>query len=356
VEYFEQALLDEGSGSSASSPLLDQPPAEYPNRPYPPTRRSKKAVGPQKLISEVVLVRRTMELHEAFRNREEAWEELEKAHIQLARNVADAVREHQQFRSSDSSIPPDPEKQAIDGMDVLTSAVAPFVDKAGPEGEDSIWVSLRNLSPKLLDAYQPLTKLNHLFKGQKVPAIDFYLQKYNLYSRLVEDLRATPDTTFSASPTAFVTFASAADARRALRTVPKHPSKNFACMLAPGPDVRDIVWDKLVMASFGGDLIRSIVVEGFCWLFIIFWLIPVASLLAFVSITNIAKVWPALSRYLENHTTTNALLTSFAPTLLLSILLFLVPTLLINFSNWGQHFWLLSRLHNAVLGRYWKVR
>lgn len=59
-----------------------------------------------------------------------------------------------------------------------------------------------------------------------------------------------------------------------------------------------------------------------------------------------------LERYLATHEDQKSLLSSLVPTVLLSILLFLVPTLLIQLSERAQHFVTVSKLHHTVLCRY----
>lgn len=82
--------------------------------------------------------------------------------------------------------------------------------------------------------------------------------------------------------------------------------------------------------------------------------IPVSALLGLVSVQNIARIVPGLLNYFANHEGVQSLLTTLVPTVLLSILLFLVPTMLIQLSNRGQRFFTVSSLHHAVLARYWK--
>lgn len=303
VEYFTDALHRLPDIASDTNPLLDGPEgsshpsprkkgiaqAALPGLPAPESPKRQRKGGNesgQPLVTRVVLIRRTFQLHETYRKREALLNELEKAHILLARNALKAVVEHFKRESSttaDDSSTRDlekaeksekPNKQDLPSIDPLVvEALKPFLTP--DDQQTSIWEVLRSLPPASLDRFQPLYRIRgRLFKGQKVPAIDYYLAKLNLTTAVLEDMRSSTDQIFASSPTAFVTFENAQDARRLLRDMPVHPSRQWACRIARAPDVRDIEFDKVVLTSFKGDVLRSFLVEGGIWLFIIFWCVP----------------------------------------------------------------------------------
>lgn len=203
---------------------------------YPPFDQVKSE-DVDESITHIELVRRTADVHDLYKKRQEAHHELEKAHVELAQNVLEAVQEHR-----DQQAVPDQEKADPRFLEMvkLSKAFASYLDPLH-RNEKSVWEVLRGLPPESLDPFQPTFRLTRLFKGQRVGASDYWLTKFNFLTAMLEERRAQPPSDFKPTPTAFVTFHSAAQARRLLQKVPHHPDRPWACRLEKAPDPRDLV-------------------------------------------------------------------------------------------------------------------
>lgn len=306
IQYFTEELNKKRpTDDRKDSPTYPPPQAVQPHEPQPPSPILGKDAD-EPLITRVVLIRRTFELHEIHRKREEVLHQLERAHIYLARRALRGARDHIEKKEKlekHGAVQPsaverlsrnlsvkrkfkeggvekvkqsfDEEKAVEQGMDLLVKTLAPFLPNYEDEPTDlTIWEALLSLPSETLDRFQPVYQLRHLFKGQSVPAIDYFLTKYNLLTALLDDLRSSPNETYSAGPTAFVTFERASVARRAVQELRWHPTRSWACKVRSAPDVRDIEWDKVVKMSFRGDVLRGLLVGAGVWLFILLWVIP----------------------------------------------------------------------------------
>jgi hypothetical protein len=118
----------------------------------------------------------------------------------------------------------------------------------------TIWDALLSLPRSSLDAYQPLINLEHVFRGQVVPSIDYYTAKLNLLTTLITEQRSKPTTSFEAVSTAFVTFADPTDARRACKYLAVHPNNPLACFVTFAPHYNDLDWIRVMKSSFNVDV------------------------------------------------------------------------------------------------------
>jgi len=308
VAYFNEELYKHLSDDRKDSISTYPPQAVQPHGPSPPSPVMDKN-NTKPLITRVVLIRRTFELHEVARKREEVLHQLERAHIYLARRALRAARariDRVEQLEKDGVVKPtaaeriqrnmsvkrrkqrrdenvglqrhhhgDEEKADDAGMDLLVTTLRPFLPNYENEPSDiTVWEALLSLPAETLDRFQPVYQLRHLFKGQSVPAVDYFLTKFNLLTALLDDLRSSPTDTYAPGPTAFVTFEKASVARRAAQELRWHPTRAWACKVRAAPDVRDIEWDKVVKMSFRGDVLRGFIVGAGVWLFILFWVIP----------------------------------------------------------------------------------
>lgn len=119
---------------------------------------------------------------------------------------------------------------------------------AAPSGR-TIWDALLSLPRHVLDAYQPLIRLENLFHGKTVPTIDYYTTKLTLLNAKITENRARATTDFPATSTAFVTFADPADARRACKYLAVHPANPLACLVTPAPMYQEIDWYRIMKSS-----------------------------------------------------------------------------------------------------------
>jgi len=119
----------------------------------------------------------------------------------------------------------------------------------------TIWETLLRLERATLDPYQPLINLSHFFRGQTVPAIDYYTAKLELLTSLITEQRAKSTSDFDPVSTAFVTFADPRDARRACKYLAVHPNNPLACLTTMAPGYNDIDWIRVMKSNFGVEVL-----------------------------------------------------------------------------------------------------
>ena len=374
VELRSEAALKQYFQERFSTATASEPPSEAATT-YPPTPTDSKlpprssesssvsetqtemgAEGP--LVAEIVLVRRQTELNELwFVKYAAVLHDLETAHVLLARNVMDWVRERVEreesartgvvkqspwewFKTKGQRVvgrreQHDVEKDARAGDAVLFETLRPFL--ALPSTEDplpeTIWdalARLRQADPAILDRFQPQQRLRH-FRSATVPAIDYHLTKHNLLFSLIEDQRARADEIEPAS-TAFVTFSRASDARRAradlgwtrLRRLRR--GKVFELRAKMAPENRDLHWQRIVLVSLSSDILRQTLLNGIIWALTIIWVIPISLLIGLLSLQSLQERLPSLARWLETHEVARSLFTGLLPTAIISLLNMYTPT------------------------------
>ncbi len=264
------------------------------------------------LIERVVLVRKMSDLASLLEKREEVLKNLETAHIKLARNALKAVSEAlgpksktERLRSAANSLTfgqlastfptgsldlerdagtDDGADEGEDRLHLLVRTLAPYVEDLRSTGHDShahsrwprwlhadktsfpctsstqkarakpektVWEALLSLPRSTLDAYQPLIHLSALFRGKTVPSIDYYTAKLNLLTALITEKRAQSTASYPAMPTAFLTFADPADARRACKYLAVHPNNPVnVCLVTMAPSYEDLDWTRLMKSTF----------------------------------------------------------------------------------------------------------
>lgn len=250
------------------------------------------------VIERVVLVRKMNELANLLTRREEYLRQLETAHIKLAKRTlshvktvlaqqqADAAkgvssttvvgqqpaaeegRGDSQYRdqllvetlkpfvkadrgrSRFPKLRTEPEylPTLTDSPRELSPAAAPSVHAS--EQDRTVWEALLSLPRSTLEAFQPLTRLSTLYRGQVVPTIDFYTAKLQLLSSVITEKRARPPGEYEAMSTAFVTFEDPADARKACKYLAVHPLNPLQCFVTMAPLYEDLDWDRLMKPTF----------------------------------------------------------------------------------------------------------
>ncbi|KAJ3921149.1 hypothetical protein F5877DRAFT_36559 [Lentinula edodes] len=223
-----------------------------------------------------------------------------------------------------------------------------------PRRQKTVWDVLLSLPRSSIDAYQPLVRLSHLFRGKTVPSIDYYTAKLNLLTALITENRAKPANRYDPVSTAFVTFAEPEDARRACKYLAVHPNNPLACIATMAPQYQDLDWQRIMKSSFKAEFVKDWVVDAGVWAFTIFWLFPVSLLVGLVSIQNISTFWPSLKRYLDNHPWEEEVIQSFVPTLLVALLALLIPLILLLIGKKAHTITTLSALHDRIMTRYYK--
>ena len=299
-EYFEQShhASDTSEGQKVSSDFVDGK-----------TQRLQKPH-----IERVVLARKMTELASLLDRREEALRRLETAHIKLAKKVLKQVKNAMKRSENDlliNGIPgllkgkgrdiqdiekgPD-EVLEEQRLDLLAKTLGPFVERFGlldrrsrlescrrwlypsfsvtsniepsssmekekqpespptPETLSTVWEALFSLPRDVLDHYQPLVHLSHLFRGKTVPAIDYYTTKVSYLTSLISEGRSRAPDDYDAVSTAFVTFANPDDARRACRYLAVHPTNPLACIVTMAPDYEDLDWVRIMKSTFQAEV------------------------------------------------------------------------------------------------------
>ena len=136
----------------------------------------------------------------------------------------------------------------------LAPAISPPTDVSVSETPHSqritIWEALLRLDRSLLDHFQPLVNLSHLFRDQTVPAIDYYTAKLGLLTSFITENRAKAVGDYDAVSTAFVTFADPLDARRACKYLAVHPDNPLTCLVTMAPGYHDIDWMRVMKSNY----------------------------------------------------------------------------------------------------------
>lgn len=168
---------------------------------------------------------------------------------------------------------PETEGAAIPTYPPRTGAPTP-TSTLDPRARVTIWEVLHTVPRHYLHAFQPLIRLNSLFRGATVPAIDYYTTKLGLLTALINESRSRPTTQYIPASTAFVTFADPLDAQKAVKILPSHPKNPLACLVTPAPEYGDLDWSRLMTKTFTGEFLKDWVVDLGVWVFTCFWIIP----------------------------------------------------------------------------------
>ena len=123
-------------------------------------------------------------------------------------------------------------------------------DHQETEKHKTIWDALLSLPRSVLDPHQPLIHLNSLFRGKTVPTIDYYTAKLRVLTSLITEARSLPLNGYDPVSTAFVTFDSPKDARRACKYLAVHPDNPLVCTVTMAPLYEDIDWTRIMKLPF----------------------------------------------------------------------------------------------------------
>ncbi|TFY68743.1 hypothetical protein EVJ58_g833 [Rhodofomes roseus] len=363
--------------------------------------QSPTTSGDVPAIERVALVRRMHELANLLTRREEYLRLLETAHIKLAKRALSAVKSSLEQQQADAAkiinsttnigtqsggegegrgdskyrdqllvetLKPfvKAERGRIlftkkpaqpDYLPTLTDSpreLSPVAPPSPTMHERTVWDALLSLPRSTLEAYQPLTRLSTLYRGQVVPTIDFYTAKLQLLSSVITEKRARAPGDYEAMSTAFVTFEDPADARRACKYLAVHPLNPLQCFVTMAPSYEDLDWNRLMKPTFQVEFMKDWLVNIGVWGFTVFWIFPVSIFVTLVSIQNISSFWPGLKNYLDKHPWEEELIQSFVPTLLVSLLALLIPLLLLLIAKKAHTIATLSALHDRIMTRYYK--
>ncbi|CCE65452.1 hypothetical protein TPHA_0L00950 [Tetrapisispora phaffii CBS 4417] len=155
--------------------------------------------------------------------------------------------------------------------------------------------------------------------GKKVDAIDYYWKQLKFIDQEIEDARKKH---YSATPTAFVTMDSVANAQMAAQAVLDPRVNYFITKLAPAP--HDIRWDNVCL-SRRERLTKGYAVTTFIGLSSLFLIIPVSYLATLLNLKTISKFWPSLGKLLKENKWAQNLVTGLLPTYLFTLLNVVIP-------------------------------
>ena len=251
------------------------------------------------VISRVVICRNMTELASLLERREAILQSLEAAHVTLAKNVLNAVKQeldrHDSFRVSEKrGFDPfkgrEDEAMSLDAVEDdnvkerVIRTLRPFVEefglRSGPVSESKvflpqsnsaltvrfidqrylsdrnrgIWEALHSLPRTALDGYQPLIQLSSFFRGHTVPEIDYLTAKLNLLTTLITENRARAIEHFAPVSTAFVTFSDPRDAMHACRYLASHPDNPINCVVRMAPNFEDLDWTRIMKSTFKAEV------------------------------------------------------------------------------------------------------
>ncbi|KAI8606369.1 hypothetical protein EDD21DRAFT_298251, partial [Dissophora ornata] len=234
-------------------------------------------------VESATVVQHCGRLSQKIDRRESALNMLEKAHIELA----------QQVGSSMSLSPP------------------PI----------TIWNALAALDRQTLDRFQPTRPENRFKGGERVPAIDHLVKKYNKLDRKVGELR-DGSLRYKSTSFGFVTFKHHLSAQLCAQAKIDSRPQGLSVRLAMEP--RDVLWSNLT-ASFRNRFSRSVVVNLSVWVLIIFWIFPTSSFLLLTSLGALSARYTFLAPILEASPLIQSLLQNVLPIVFVTIFLALAP-------------------------------
>ncbi|CCF59599.1 hypothetical protein KAFR_0H01900 [Kazachstania africana CBS 2517] len=155
--------------------------------------------------------------------------------------------------------------------------------------------------------------------GREVDTIDHLEQQLKFIDNEINQARKKH---YSATPSAFVTMDSVANAQMAAQAVLDPRVHYFITKLAPAP--HDIKWDHACL-SRKDRLIKTYSVTIFIGICSVFLIIPVSYLATLLNLKTISKFWPGLGNLLRNHRWAENAVTGLLPTYIFTLLNFGIP-------------------------------
>lgn len=150
--------------------------------------------------------------------------------------------------------------------------------------------------------------------GKEVDSIDYLTDQLKFIDKEIEHARKSH---YSATPTAFVTMDSVANAQMAAQAVLDPRVHYFITRLAPAP--HDIKWDHVCL-SRTDRLTKVYTVTIFIGISSVFLIIPVSYLATLLNLKTISKFWPSLGKTLKEHRWAENIVTGLLPTYLFTLL------------------------------------
>lgn len=164
--------------------------------------------------------------------------------------------------------------------------------------------------------------------GNEVDAIEHLEQQLKFIDQEIVEARKKH---YSATPTAFVTMDSVANAQMAAQAVLDHRVHYFITKLAPAP--HDIKWDNACL-SRRERLTKVYSVTIFIGISSLFLIIPVSYLATLLNLKTISKFWPSLGKLLKENKWAQNLVTGLLPTYLFTLLNIAIPYFYEYLTSW----------------------
>lgn len=155
--------------------------------------------------------------------------------------------------------------------------------------------------------------------GKEVDAIEYLEQQLKFIDAEIIEARKQH---YSATPTAFVTMDSVANAQMAAQAVLDPRVHYFITRLAPAP--HDIKWDHVCL-SRKDRLTKVYSTTVFIGLSSLFLVIPVSYLATLLNLKTLSKFWPSVGQLLKDHQWAANIVTGLLPTYLFTLLNFGIP-------------------------------
>lgn len=150
--------------------------------------------------------------------------------------------------------------------------------------------------------------------GTEVDSIDYLSEQLKFIDKEIFDARKSH---YSATPTAFVTMDSVANAQMAAQAVLDPRVHYFITRLAPAP--HDIKWDHVCL-SRSDRLTKIYTVTIFIGISSVFLVIPVSYLATLLNLKTISKFWPSLGNMLKENRWAENMVTGLLPTYLFTLM------------------------------------
>lgn len=155
--------------------------------------------------------------------------------------------------------------------------------------------------------------------GKEVDAIEYLEQQLKFIDLEITEARKEH---YSATPTAFVTMDSVANAQMAAQAVLDPRVHYFITRLAPAP--HDIKWDHVCL-SRKDRLTKVYSTTVFIGLSSLFLVIPVSYLATLLNLKTLSKFWPSVGKLLKEHQWAANIVTGLVPTYIFTLLNFVIP-------------------------------
>ncbi|SCV04747.1 LAMI_0H18756g1_1 [Lachancea mirantina] len=150
--------------------------------------------------------------------------------------------------------------------------------------------------------------------GPKVDVIDYLEKQLKFIDEEIKDARAK---SYPATPTAFVTMDSVANAQMAAQAVLDPRVHFFMTRLAPAP--HDVKWDNICLSRKERSM-KMYSITVFIGLCSFFWVIPVSYLATLLNLKTITKFWPELGHFLRSNRWAENIVTGLLPTYIFTLL------------------------------------